>query len=326
MIETSIYEYINTKNISIKEVNFEDEINNKIFYTKFNNIFVLPKLWSVITNDFFIFRDFERYLSTHKHHKEILLRQNEIKNKSESMTQNKGNFFLFGGENNYWHFMIDFMPRLYCLKKLTYDEIRIVIPDDLDKKFQEFILQTCKLLEIKEVIFFKIKTNNLIHSFENLIFTSRPNIAFTSSFFHKLLSSTIKKKGERNLYVMRGNTINRKVLNETDLIEFLQKYNYDIIDCATLSIEDQIKQFSEARNIVVPSGAAMTNLLFVPDGINVVEIRSNLDGNFSRKINLNNRFNLYLFEKTIKVGQNLRKDIFVDIPAIKQLVEDKKIF
>jgi len=326
MIETSIYEYINTKNISIKEVDFEDEINNKIFYTKFNNIFVLPKLWSVITNDFFIFRDFERYLSTHKHHKEILLRHNEIKNKSESMTQNKGNFFLFGGENNYWHFMIDFMPRLYCLKKLTYDEIRIVIPDDLDKKFQEFILQICKILEIKEVIFFKIKTNDLIHSFENLIFTSRPNIAFTSSFFHKLLSSTIKKKGERNLYVMRGNTINRKVLNETDLIKFLQKYNYDIIDCATLSIEDQIKQFSEAKNIIIPSGAAMTNLLFVPDGINIVEIRSNLDGNFSRKINLNNRFNLYLFEKTIKVGQKLRKDIFVDIPAIKQLVEDKKIF
>ena len=326
MIETSIYEYINTKNISIKEVNFEDEINNKIFYTKFNNIFVLPKLWSVITNDFFIFRDFERYLSTHKHHKEILLRQNEIKNESESMAQNKGNFFLFGGENNYWHFMIDFMPRLYCLKKLTYDEIRIVIPDDLDKKFQEFILQICKILEIKEVIFFKIKTNNLIHSFENLIFTSRPNIEFTSSFFHKLLSSTIKKEGERNLYVMRGNTINRKVLNETDLIKFLQKYNYDIIDCATLSIEDQIKQFSEAKNIIIPSGAAMTNLLFAPDGINVVEIRSNLDGNFSRKINLNNRFNLYLFEKTIKVGQNLRKDIFVDIPAIKQLVEDKKIF
>ncbi len=326
MIETSIYEYINTKNISIKEVNFEDEINNKIFYTKFNNIFVLPKLWSVITNDFFIFRDFERYLSAHKHHKEILLRQNEIKNKSETMTLNKGNFFLFGGENNYWHFMIDFMPRLYCLKKLTYDEIRIVIPDDLDKKFQKFILQICKLLEIKEVIFFKIKTNNLIHSFENLIFTSRPNIAFTSSFFHKLLSSTIKKGGKRNLYVMRGNTINRKVLNETDLIKFLKKYNYDIVDCATISIEDQIKQFSEAKNIIIPSGAAMTNLLFVPDRINVVEIRSNLDGNFSRKINLNNRFNLYLFEKTIKVGQKLRKDIFVDIPAIKQLVEDKKIF
>ncbi|MBT4645997.1 MAG: glycosyltransferase family 61 protein [Pelagibacteraceae bacterium] len=125
---------------------------------------------------------------------------------------------------------------------------------------------------------------------------------------------------------MRGNTISRKVLNESDLIKILQKYNYDIIDCATLSIEEQIKQFSEAKNIIILNGAAISNLLFVPDAINVIEIRSNLDGNFSRKINLNNRFNLYLFEKTIKVGQKLRKDIIFDILTIKKLVEDKKIF
>ena len=116
------------------------------------------------------------------------------------------------------------------------------------------------------------------------------------------------------------------MLNESDLIKILQKYNYDIIDCATLSIEEQIKQFSEAKNIIIPNGAAISNLLFVPDAINVIEIRSNLDGNFSRKINLNNRFNLYLFEKTIKVGQKLRKDIIFDILTIKKLVEDKKIF
>mgnify|MGYP003971302067 FL=1 len=125
---------------------------------------------------------------------------------------------------------------------------------------------------------------------------------------------------------MRGNTISRKVLNESDLIKILQKYNYDIIDCATLSIEEQIKQFSEAKNIIIPNGAAISNLLFVPDAINVIEIRSNLDGNFSRKINLNNRFNLYLFEKTIKVGQKLRKDIIFDILTIKKILKDKKIF
>ena len=128
MIETSIYKYILNKNISINEVNLKYDSDDKIFYSKFNDIYVLPKLWSVITNDFFIFKDFERYRSTYKHHKEILLRQNEIKNKSESILQNKGNFFLFGGENNYWHFMIDFMPRLFCLKKISYDGIKIIIP------------------------------------------------------------------------------------------------------------------------------------------------------------------------------------------------------
>ena len=81
-----------------------------------------------------------------------------------------------------------------------------------------------------------------------------------------------------------------------------------------------------AKNIIIPSGAAMANLLFVPNNINVLEIRSNLDGNFSKKINLNNRFNLHLFENTTKVGLDLRKDIIVDIPSIRKLIEEKKIF
>ena len=76
----------------------------------------------------------------------------------------------------------------------------------------------------------------------------------------------------------------------------------------------------------MPSGAAMANLLFVPDRINVVEIRSNLDGDFSKKINLDNRFYLYLFEKTKKVGNKLRKDIIVNISLIIQLIEEKKIY
>ena len=39
----------------------------------------------------------------------------------------------------------------------------------------------------------------------------------------------VGKGKKRNLYVMRGNTISRKVLNESDLIKILQKYNYEFI-------------------------------------------------------------------------------------------------
>ena len=222
--------------------------------------------------------------------------------------------------------MIDFMPRLICLKQLFFSDINVIIPHNLDIKFQRFILKFCNLLKINNVNFFKINSENLIYNFENLIFTSNPGTLFAHTFFHKLLKNTIKKNKERNLYVMRGSTINRKVLNEIDLIKLLQKYNYEFIDCATLSIEEQIKQFSEAKNIIIPSGAAITNLLFVPDKINVVEIRSNLDGIFSKLINLNNRFNLYLFENTIKLGWKLRQDIIVDIQKLKRLVEEKKLF
>ena len=70
----------------------------------------------------------------------------------------------------------------------------------------------------------------------------------------------------------------------------------------------------------------MTNLLFVPDDINVIEIRSNLDGDFSRIIQLKERFNLYFFEKSTKVGKELRKDIIVNILELEKLIVDKKVF
>ena len=324
MKETSIYQYTEKKNILIDEVTLE--LNNKIQYTKFTNVYIQPKLWSVITNDFYIFSDFERYLSSFKHQKIILSRYIEIKKYSEIIQQNKGNYFLFGGENNYWHFLIDFMPRLFCLNHLNNKEIQIVIPFDLDKKYLEFIIKYCELINLKNLNFVKIDRENLIYYFDNLIFTARPSISFGSCFYKKFLGNIILKKKKKNLYVKRGNTINRKVLNENELIIFLQKYNYEIIDCAELTIEQQIKVFSETKNIIIPSGAAMANLLFVPDDINVVEIRSNLDGDFSKKINLNNRFKLYYFEKTIKVGSKLRKDIIVDTQEIVKLIEQKRIF
>ena len=64
---------------------------------------------SVITNDFYIFNDFERYLSQHKHYKEIILKHNEIEERSKNISKIKGDLFLFGAENNYWRFN-NFIP------------------------------------------------------------------------------------------------------------------------------------------------------------------------------------------------------------------------
>ena len=324
MKETSIYQYIEANNISISEVNLDT--NNKIAFTKFTNVYVQPKLWSIITDDFYIFSDFERYLSSFKHQKIILSRYDEIKKYSNMIQKNIGNYFLFGGENNYWHFLIDFMPRLFCLTHLNNKDVYIVIPADLNKKFLEFIIKYCELINLNNLNFVKINRENLIYYFDNLIFTSRPSLSFGSAFYNNFLGKSILHKKKRNLYIKRGNTLNRKVLNENEVIIFLKKYNYEIIDCAEMAIEEQIKVFSEAKNIIIPSGAAMANLLFVSDNINIVEIRSNLDGDFSKNINLNSRFFLYLFEETKKVGLKLRKDIIVNILALKILIEENKIF
>ncbi len=70
----------------------------------------------------------------------------------------------------------------------------------------------------------------------------------------------------------------------------------------------------------------MANLIFVPNDTNVIEIRSNIDGDYSRSIQLKDKFNLYLFEESIKVGKELRKDIIVDILKLEKLIVDKEVF
>ena len=326
MKEISFFKYILDKNLSIEEIKLQNDLNNKLIFTKFYNIFLYPKLCSVITHDFYIFNDFERYLSKYKHDKEIIGNQIQIKKEIESVSQIKGSYFLLGAEENYWHFLIDFLPRLICLKYSHDKNIKVLVSDELSEKFLNFAKKVCNQININEINFLKINRQKLIYNFEKLIFTSRPSINFASTFFFEIFKKTLVKKKKRNLYVKRGNVVRRKVLNEDMLIESIKEYKYEIIDCFELSIEKQIKIFAEAKNIIIPSGAAMANLMFVPDDIQVIEIRSNLDGDFSKKINLKNRFSLYFFDKTIKVGSELRKDIIVDIDQLKKVIEQKKMF
>ncbi len=326
MKEISFFKYILDKKLKIGEIKLDDNTDNKLLFTEFNNVFLNPRLWSVISNDFFIFNDFERYLSSYKHHKEIINRQNEIKQNLKLIPQIKGTYFLFGAEENYWHFLIDFIPRLLCLKYLSHKKIKVIVSDRLPKKFFNFMSKVLRKLNIQEIDFLKINQNNLVYSFEKLIFSSRPSISFASNFLNQISKDFIVKKKKKNLYVKRGNAVRRRVLNEEKIINFIKQYDYDIIDCFDLDIEEQFKIFSEAKNIIIPSGASMANLMFTPNDINVVEIRSNLDGDFSKKINLNKRFTLYSFDQTIKTGEDLRKDISVDIDELKKLIESNNIF
>ena len=326
MKEISFFKYIKNKNLKIGEVKLDNNIDNKLLFTELNNVYLYPGLWSVISNDHFIFADFERYLSKYKHDTEIIKRQNEIKKNLQLISQIKGTYYLFGAEENYWHFLIDFIPRLVCLKYLSHKRIKVIVSDRLPEKFFHFISKVSTLLSIPKIDFLKINQNNLVYSFEKLIFSSRPSISYASNFLNQIFKDNIVKTKKKNLYVKRGNTIRRKVLNEDEIIHFVKKYDYDIVDCSDLDIEEQIQIFSEAKNIIIPSGASMANLMFTPDNINVVEIRSNLDGDFSEKINLKKRFKLYSFNKTIKIGEELRKNIIVDVDELKKLLEEKNIF
>lgn len=75
----------------------------------------------------------------------------------------------------------------------------------------------------------------------------------------------------RKLYVARGETVTRRVLDEAEVIEALQARGFDIVIGSKMTVAEQARVFSEAQLDIGPHDAGMTNLMFCAPGTRFVE-------------------------------------------------------
>jgi len=66
----------------------------------------------------------------------------------------------------------------------------------------------------------------------------------------------------------------RCVENETEVVELLKKYDFEIIQDVKRSVDEQLSLFQEASVIVTPHGAGLSNLLWCDPGTVVIELFS----------------------------------------------------
>lgn len=91
------------------------------------------------------------------------------------------------------------------------------------------------------------------------------NLFYNHSKFH-----TISNKNR--IYVKRGNAKRRKVINEEQVINLLNKYGFESVSMDNKTIQEQAEIFSGAEAIIAPHGAALTNLLFIKPRTKVIEL------------------------------------------------------
>ena len=80
-----------------------------------------------------------------------------------------------------------------------------------------------------------------------------------------------KTKQFRKIWISRKNSITRNVTNEDEV--FMHLKGWDILKLEDLTLEQQMKYFSEAEVVVGPHGAGFTNLLWCNPGTKVVELQ-----------------------------------------------------
>ncbi|HMP85642.1 MAG TPA: glycosyltransferase family 61 protein [Lacibacter sp.] len=114
---------------------------------------------------------------------------------------------------------------------------------------------------------------------ENALVTSKTclpgNVPEWVIGFWRRVASHYMKADEKlpdRIYISRKYARIRRVINEDEVLELLVQSGFTCVFMESLSFIDQIKIFHNARIVVAPHGASLTNLMFSSGGARVIEL------------------------------------------------------
>jgi len=179
------------------------------------------------------------------------------------------------GDDSYFHWMMDVVPRLEIFARYAKTERR---PDNyifnaLEKSFQQESLERLgiprgrvRLLEPGKAILL-----------EGAILPSLPNppgipSLEAVSFLRKIWPAHGCRGGKRMLYLRRTSPAGRLLENEGEILGWLKHQGFTPVDCGRLSVREQSRLIQEACVVVAPHGGALTNLVFAGQGTKVIEL------------------------------------------------------
>ena len=177
--------------------------------------------------------------------------------------------FVIGSHNNYYHLVIDILPRIFGYNKITNKYIKNIIFTESKLEKNSIIKSLFEKKKIeKEVIILKKGT----YKFNNSLFTLRQNLQNVIKNYRDTFAENLNNVPKKNIYISRADAKQRKILNEVELINNLKKLNFEIINLSDLNFIEQMTLFNSSKCIVALHGAGLTNLIFCNKKTSVIEI------------------------------------------------------
>jgi len=214
-----------------------------------------------------------------------------------------------GGNNNYWHWLFDVLPRFGLFSKnLNLSEVDYFLLPSLAKSFQNETLDFLNIPIHKRLSsekFRHIKAKELIVTDHPVVISGNAtqdiqNIPGWISLWLKKVflkqSIAINEKNKNKIYIDRSELANnyqpqRLVSNEDEVKEYLLKNDFTSVRLHDIEFKEQVNLFKNADCIVGLHGAGLANLVFCKPGTKIVELRSSNAGpvieNLAKKNNLN---------------------------------------
>ena len=178
--------------------------------------------------------------------------------------------------NNYYHTLIDNLPRLFWLHQPAFRgmKIQLLVAGPL-RPWEQFYLPYL-LPENAQLV--EVDPKYLWHS-DQMVFGSYLSRQMSGALPRKYLDFFLSRvlpnrdRGRRHrIYITRKHAPGgRRILNEVEVMRVLEPHGFVPCVLESLSIEEQISLFYDAEMVVAPHGAGLTNILYCQD-IDLIEL------------------------------------------------------
>jgi capsular polysaccharide biosynthesis protein len=258
--------------------------------------------------------------------------------KSYRLNGNVAFISQYFGAVNYCHWLLDILPRVGLLEKCGYDldKIDYFIFNNYKSKFQKDSLNRLGIEKDRIITsgeYPEIRAQKLLVPSLHM-HPGNSGSPWVAQFLQdKFLESQSSKK--RRIYINRMGVDKRRVINEMELIDMLEKkFGFENITMHEHDVFEQAKIANEAEIIVGPHGAALTNIVFCRPGTKFVEIFSPVYGTWTYFITARmaeldyHNFIGEDFDNSLSVFDTQKypnsyfgqKDIMVNIPKLESLL------
>jgi hypothetical protein len=184
--------------------------------------------------------------------------------------------YYFGNNANYYHWLVEDMPRLLYLQ-------------DHCSAVEGYFLVDHMLTEWQQAILLRLGSDpsrwrcvdfHVSNKFERLV---APSLLSRNMCAHPTAIATLRghlvpnaanampRAGNRIYLSRKGKQIRGgRLTNEQEIIRLLKAYGFATVNTGDLTIDQQIELFRDAEIIAGPGGAALTNMIFAPAGTKVL--------------------------------------------------------
>lgn len=189
---------------------------------------------------------------------------------------------LGNGDSNYFHWMIEILPRLQQLRAALEHapDLQLLVSSRV-QSVEQFRSGLDAIVPGEVPIFYvpegsSVKVGTLIKPKPRSLVTFNKrighSIAISDSFIDGasvrwlrsqfIDENELRRPGTRRIFLSRGNSSRR--YNEEEIFELFKPHGFELIRMEEHSLTEQVKITSEVEAIAGPAGAAWTNIIFSP--------------------------------------------------------------